>query len=136
MQSATQAVVTRIEDRQRVTWDDPARGDVGWFTLISAGLTPTSHLSAGIAEFAPRGGRLALHRHAQPEIYYITEGSGLLTIDGIETAVGAGSAVFIPGNAEHGIRNAGDTILRLFYVFPADRFEDIVYRFTASASAS
>ena len=80
-------------------------------------------------ELMPEGEGLKLHRHAQPEIYYVAEGAGAVTIDGVETAVYAGCAVFIPGDAEHGVCNAADTVLRIFYVFPADRFSDVIYRF-------
>ena len=80
-------------------------------------------------ELIPKGEGLKLHRHAQPEIYYVAEGTGALMIGGIETVVSAGSAVFIPGDAEHGIRNVAETVLRIFYVFPADRFSEVIYRF-------
>ena len=70
-----------------------------------------------------------LHRHEPAEIYFIIEGKGILTIDGVETEVAAGTTVFIPGNAEHGVRNELDALLRLFYVFPTDAFADVVYRF-------
>ena len=60
---------------------------------------------------------------------FIVEGTGILTLDGVEQVVTAGSAVFIPGNAEHGLRNESGSGLKLFYVFPTDRFADVVYRF-------
>ena len=122
-------VVVRTEDRPREAFDDPARGDVTWFTLFSGDMTPTSQMSAGVAEIGPSRGSLKLHRHAQPEIYLILEGTGILTIDGVERTVTAGAAIFIPGDAEHGIRNETEGLLRLFYVFPTDRFSDVVYRF-------
>ena len=122
-------VVVTAADRPRETFDDPARGDCSWFTLISGDITPTTGMSAGIAELVRSGGELKLHRHAEPEIYFIIEGTGILTIDGVERAVAAGATIFIPGDAEHGIRNESDALLRLFYVFPTDRFSDVVYRF-------
>lgn len=128
MGDRTRAVFATAGDRPRETWDDPSRGDISWFTLISADRTPTEALSAGVAELRP-GGSLALHRHAQPEIYCILAGTGIVTIDGIEKAVTAGTVVFIPGDAEHGIRNEGTELVRLFYVFGTDSFGDVVYRF-------
>ena len=50
-------------------------------------------------------------------------------LDGKESAVTAGTAVFIPGNAEHGLRNESDADLKLLYVFPTGRFGDVVYQF-------
>lgn len=52
-----------------------------------------------------------------------------MTIDGVVSRVRAGSTVFIPSDAEHGIVNTGNVDLRWFYVFPTGSFEDIVYRF-------
>ncbi|WP_237480082.1 cupin domain-containing protein [Lichenibacterium dinghuense] len=124
------AIVARAEARPRETFGDPARGDVSWVTLFSGEMTPTQAMSAGLAELKPQGGRLASHRHAEPEIYFVVEGSGVVTVSGVETRVAAGAAVFIPSDAEHGIRNDGDAVLRFFYVFPVDRFPDVVYRFS------
>lgn len=122
-------IVVKSGERKRERWDDPSKGDVSWFTLLSGDITPTETFSSGIAEFSPRGGRLTPHRHAHPEIYHILEGSGVVTIDGTQHRVEAGDTVFIPGDAEHGVVNEGDAVLRLFYVFATDRFSDVVYRF-------
>jgi mannose-6-phosphate isomerase-like protein (cupin superfamily) len=43
-----------------------------------------------------RGGR-NLHAHQQPEIYFIIEGTGILTIDGRGTPVTGGSTPFYAG---------------------------------------
>jgi mannose-6-phosphate isomerase-like protein (cupin superfamily) len=89
-------------------------------------------VTCGVAEFHP-GEWLGLHRHAPVEIYYVFAGSGLMSLDGREIPVKAGSAVFIPGMAEHGIRQTGTEILRLFYAFPVDSFEGVEYLFSAAA---
>jgi len=109
-------------------WDDPVHGKVQWRTLLSAERTPSRSMTCGIAEFEP-GGALRLHSHAQAEIYHFLAGQGVVTINNQDYAVGAGSTLFIPGHAEHGVRNTGEEILRLFYVFAADSFGDIVYEF-------
>lgn len=54
----------------------------------------------------------------------------MMQIDGKETEVEEGAAVFIPGDAEHSIRNIGEGPLKFFYVFATDAFEDVVYRFS------
>jgi mannose-6-phosphate isomerase-like protein (cupin superfamily) len=123
-------VIASAADRERERFGDPARGDVSWFTLFSGELTPTSAMCAGLAEFAPHGGTLAPHRHSQAEIYFVAEGRGRLTIDGVETAISAGMSVFIPGDAEHSVRNDSAAVLKIFYVFPTANFSDVVYRFT------
>jgi mannose-6-phosphate isomerase-like protein (cupin superfamily) len=110
-------------------WDDPVRGDVSFKVLFSADRTPTSSLYSGLTALAP-GGWLGLHRHIQPEVYHLVEGSGVVVPDGVEHPVAAGSAVFIPGNAEHSIRNTGDGPLRFIYAFATDSIDDVVYRFS------
>jgi len=135
MTTSSRPVIASAADRPRDGWDDPVRGRMSWFTLFSRDITPTDGLSAGLAEIEPGGG-LNPHRHAQPEIYFVAEGSGIVTIDGSETAVSAGAAVFIPGDALHGIRNVSGTPLSFFYCFAADTFSEIVYRFPEAVSGS
>ena len=79
-------------------------------------------MSGGLAELAPGGPGLAPHRHAQPEIDDFVGGEGLLTVDGVETLLRAGEAAYIPGDAEHSLRNAGRETLRVFDVFPPTGF--------------
>ncbi len=128
MSGKTEAVAVTTADRRRLQWDEPERGDVTWFTFFSADVTPTAGMSAGLAEFGPNGG-LAPHRHTQAEIYFVQEGFGVLTIDGVETQLRPGMSVFIPGDAEHSVKNPRSETLKIFYVFPTDRFSDVVYRF-------
>lgn len=114
---------------------DPAadipRSNCTWHTLLSSNLTPTDSLSAGIAVCPPETGNLCPHRHLQAEIYYIISGSGIATVDGVEYALETGSTFFVPGNAEHGIRNnSSDKDLRWFYVFPTSSFEEVVYKWS------
>jgi oxalate decarboxylase/phosphoglucose isomerase-like protein (cupin superfamily) len=87
-------------------------------------------MTCGVAEFQ-RGCWLGLHLHAPAEIYYVFAGAGVMSLEGREIPVKAGSTVFIPSMAGHGIRQAGDEVLRLFYVFPVDSFDDVEYLFSA-----
>ena len=110
-------------------WDDDHHGTVQWCTLFSADRTPTDSLTAGVAEINP-GQQLNLHRHQPSELYYILSGQGIVTIDTTDYEVEANTAVFIPGFAEHGIRNTGQGILRFFYAFAVDSFAQITYLFS------
>ena len=115
-------------------WDDPVKGRVRWRTLFSKGGTPTDGITCGVAELGP-GDWLGLHRHAPPEIYYVLAGTGIVTLAGRETKVKAGSAVFIPGMAEHSVRQTGADTLRFFYGFPVDSFAAVEYLFSAAQPA-
>ena len=122
-------LVIRTEERQLDGWDDPVKGRISWRTLFSSDNTPTEALTAGVAELQP-GGWLGLHRHTPPEIYYVLEGSGIVSLDGAEHEVTAGAAVFIPGDCEHGIRNDGTVPLRFVYAFAVSSFGEVEYRFS------
>ena len=127
----TKPVVVLGQNCRQESWDDPVKGKIGWRTLFSADATATDSLTAGVAEVEP-GGWLGLHRHSPAEIYYVIEGHGVVTIDGAEHRVSRGTAVFIPCNAEHGIRNQGSSMLRFLYAFPVNSFAEVEYRFSAS----
>jgi mannose-6-phosphate isomerase-like protein (cupin superfamily) len=119
------------KDAPQDGWDDSARGKLRWRTLFSKGATASEGMTCGVAEFRT-GEWLGLHRHASAEIYYIFAGAGLMSLDGREIPVKAGSAVFIPGMVEHGMRQTGNEVLRLFYAFPVDSFDGVEYLFSAA----
>lgn len=109
--------------------EDPAFGSVRWRTLFCADKTATSGMVMGVAEFGAEG-TLMPHRHGPAEIYFGLEGSGTVTIDGVQHELSRGSALYIPEEAEHGTV-AGPDGLRMLYVFAKDRFAEVVYRFSA-----
>ncbi|HEV3045004.1 MAG TPA: cupin domain-containing protein [Roseiarcus sp.] len=125
--SKSESFVKRVEDVKPEAWSD-ARGRLSFHTLVSADVTPSNGLVAGVCTIEP-GGELAAHSHAQAEIYFALEGSAVVTIDGVERKVSADATVFIPGDALHSIRNPFDKAFKIFYVFPADRFDQIHYDF-------
>jgi mannose-6-phosphate isomerase-like protein (cupin superfamily) len=123
-------VVDEVETPQH-SWDDLVRGRLDFRTLFSRGRTETAGLTCGVTELNA-GGWLGLHRHAPHEVYFVYAGAGIVSLDGREFPVKAGSAVFIPGMAEHGIRQTGSEPLRLFYAFPADSFDGVEYLFSSA----
>ena len=126
----SQTVVVHESSCPLESWDDALRGNVVWRTLISGDRTPTSQMTMGVAEIGPgETERLSLHRHDAAEIYYVLSGEGVVSIDGTEHPLRAGSSVFIPGNVLHGARNTGRETLRLLYVFATDSFSDVEYVF-------
>lgn len=121
------AVVIDSADVPTETWDNPARGSICWQTLISAGVTQTNSLVCGLAtlnvgvDFAP-------HHHPEPEVYFGVEGETDVIVDGKPCRLAPGVTIFIPSNAVHGIAAVTQKV-RYFYVFAADAFGDIDYRF-------
>lgn len=63
-------------------------------------------------------------------MHHLVEGSGVVVLDGLEHLKTAGSAVFVPGDAGHGVRDAGEGSLRFGCAFVADPIDDVVYRFS------
>ena len=130
-------VILRPSDQSSQPFEsfaESSRGNCIWKTLTSSSTTRTDSLVVGIATCPPNEGRLCPHRHTHAEVYYITEGSGLMLVNETEYAVSTGTVVYVPGNAEHGIRNSSKKEdLKWFYVFAADDFKDIKYTFSTES---
>ncbi|MGB7285980.1 MAG: cupin domain-containing protein [Salaquimonas sp.] len=121
--------VAALDDQPIEGGFDPAFGNVTWQTLISGDKTNSNGLILGVATF-PANGVLHLHRHLPPEFYFCIAGSGVVTMDGLKYTITQGSAVYIPGNVEHGVV-AGPGGLTFAYGFSEDAFSAIEYRFSA-----
>jgi mannose-6-phosphate isomerase-like protein (cupin superfamily) len=130
--AAVEPLVIDEADAPLDGWDDAVRGRIRWRT--SSGGTPTDGVTCGVCDLGP-GDWLGRHRHAPPEIYYVLAGNGVVTLGGKEFAVKAGSAVFIPGMTEHGVRQTGTERLRFFYGFPVDSLDKVEYLFSAASTA-
>lgn len=131
----SEPVVLHEHDCEPESWGDETRALVRWRTLLSADRTPTRALTLGVAELPPGAAKQVFpHRHAQVEVYYVLSGEGIVSISGVEHPVRAGSAVYLPGDVEHGAVNTGSETLRLLYVFAADSFEEVEYRFSPPRS--
>ncbi|KAH7393986.1 RmlC-like cupin domain-containing protein [Phaeosphaeria sp. MPI-PUGE-AT-0046c] len=117
--------------------DASVGGDVSWKTLISQPGTSTDTFTVGIASCRPQGRGeggvgLKMHRHTHAEVYYVVAGRGVVTVEGEEYEVQEGGVVFIPGDAEHGMRCVGSEEVKWLYIFAADGFEKVEYRFGGS----
>ena len=117
--------VRHISEAQEVVWSDQ-RGEISFRTAIGDGTTNTRDLSSGVARLET-GGWLGFHRHTAPEVYQVLTGQGVVFLDGAEHVVQAGTAVYIPSNSEHGIRNIGDDLLEFVYVYLIDSIQDVEY---------
>ncbi len=112
------------------SWGVTGPGAVAWRTVVSGDRTPSTGLTVGVAEVEPGApDRVHVHRHDQDEVYHVVAGEGAVVVGDDEYVVGPGSTVFIPGGTWHSARNTGTEVLRLFYVFAADSFADVVYEY-------
>ena len=129
--SAQRPVVVNQAELDWESWEDTevaARSPVRWKLLIAGERGPSAGFVAGIGEVPPDAS-LLLHHHEPEETYYVVSGHGRLEIDGCESALGPGSAVYIPPNARHALHCTGAEPLVFVFCFARDRFDDVVYRF-------
>jgi mannose-6-phosphate isomerase-like protein (cupin superfamily) len=77
-------------------------------------------------EILPPGASVGRHHHVwTEEVYYILEGSGVMTVGDETRAVGAGDAVFIPSGQAHTLENTGPSPMTLLLVCgPAYSYDD------------
>jgi mannose-6-phosphate isomerase len=71
------------------------------------------------------GKRLSYQKHAKrSEHWFVVQGSGLVTLDGVDVAVQTGQAIDIPLGAAHRIANAGDEPLVFIEVQHGESFDE------------
>jgi mannose-6-phosphate isomerase-like protein (cupin superfamily) len=81
------------------------------YLLASPWTISAEHLTTTLAVIQPDGEQ-RLHSHRPEQVYFILEGSGLMTVGDETQRVGPGECVFIPTDQPHGLKNDGDTTLR------------------------
>jgi mannose-6-phosphate isomerase-like protein (cupin superfamily) len=62
-------------------------------------------------------GRAPMHSHTYDEVIYVVEGKGVLHLDGVETAISAGTCIHLPPLEEHCLENTGGETMRVLGVF-------------------
>jgi quercetin dioxygenase-like cupin family protein len=127
---STTPIVRRLEDLAWESWpaDEVAeRGQIMWKTLLDDA-PQGANMVMGVARLR-KGESLAPHRHAAPESYFGLCGRGMVTVEGIDHTIEAGTLIFIHGNTQHQIVNNGERELQILYAFAAKEFQKIVYRF-------
>ena len=94
--------------------------------LASPRTCGAEHLTTTLAIIQP-GGAQRMHSHAPEQVYFILEGSGLMTVGDETRRVGPGDCIFIRSGESHGLKNDGTTILRYFSAaapgYPAGHLE-------------
>jgi quercetin dioxygenase-like cupin family protein len=123
-----------LEDSPVEGAGDTQSGLLTWRTLISGDRNPSDQLIIGVADFPPHG-RLNVHSHEPAEFYFGLSGEGIVVAKRVEYRIAKGTAVFIPGNTEHGVV-AGPGGLSILYGFAQRAFNEIVYDYGDGRSAS
>jgi quercetin dioxygenase-like cupin family protein len=62
-------------------------------------------------------GTVPLHNHEQEEVYYILKGKGEMNVEGETQVLEAVSAVYIPPNTSHALKNIGAEALHMLFVY-------------------
>ena len=88
-------------------------GGITSYLLASPRTSSAEHLTTTLAVIQP-GGEQRIHSHRPEQVYFILEGSGLMTVGDETQRVGPGDCVFIPSGQPHGLKNDGDGTLRYF----------------------
>lgn len=95
-------------------------------SLLDSANAPVKHQSLAEARI-PAGGSTQRHYHKDSEeFYYISEGAGVMEIDGETREVGVGDAILIPAGAWHEIKAIADLVF-LCCCAPPYRHEDTYF---------
>ena len=83
------------------------------YLLASPRTSQAKHLTTTLVVIDP-GGEQRVHTHAPEQVYFVLEGTGLMTVGTETQEVGQGECIFVPADTPHGIRNQGQGLLRYF----------------------
>jgi len=64
------------------------------------------------------GSAIGYHEQHQDEIYYVLSGQGELTMNGVSSTVGPGTAILTRPGDSHGLRQVGDEDLVIMVAYP------------------
>jgi mannose-6-phosphate isomerase-like protein (cupin superfamily) len=96
---------------------------VGLRELVGRVARDARSASLSVAEFSLGRGRATAmsYNRKSEEVLLVASGAGSVRMNGVETAVHAGSTVFVPPRAAHAIAAAADQTL-VFYAISAPAF--------------
>ena len=117
-----QSLVIGPEDGESWWQPQPSGGYVN--TYITPENNPYHDFSSGV-QVLPPGGQVREHGHTVGhELIYITQGSGIIKINGEPHNVGKGCTVLFAHNDIHIIDNTGDIDMHMFWVFLPPKLEE------------
>lgn len=74
--------------------------------------------------------------HRLDQFFRVEQGHGEAVLDGVRTAIQAGSAVVVPAGAKHNIVNTGTEPLKLYTIYaPPNHRDGVVHHTRADAEA-
>ena len=74
--------------------------------------------------------------HHLDQFFRVEEGTGQAILDGVRTAIRAGSAVVVPAGANHNIINTGGVALKLYTIYaPPNHRDGVVHHTREEAEA-
>ena len=73
------------------------------------------------------GAGLKMHGHKIEEVFFITEGTGTVVIDGEATTVEQGGAILLPAGSKHTMLNKSQKPLRFAFFHPGIHVGRVVY---------
>jgi len=65
---------------------------------------------------APHRATHAPHRHGEDEFFFVLEGTAEFILNGKTKTAGPYASFYCPSGSTHGIRNAGDTVLKYLVI--------------------
>lgn len=81
-------------------------------------------VSMGVVVLLP-GAQIRSHIHKVEDAMIVVAGSGIFVLDGIEHHIEEGMSLLAPAGVPHGLKNNGNTPLRIVYTWPSVEVERI-----------
>ena len=81
-------------------------------------------------------GEIGTEVHKLDQFFRLEEGTGVVVLDGVRTAIRAGFAVVVPAGTNHNIINTGRVPLKLYTIYsPPNHRDGVVHHTRADAEA-
>ncbi len=106
-------------DEAEITWKVNEHQVARWKTLVGGlegGQIDRDDIQFGTWQLAP-GAIYHRHRHEVPEIYFITDGRALWTVDDDTREVGPGMTIYTKPGAVHRMENLGDEPVSAIWIW-------------------
>ncbi|MEZ9369715.1 cupin domain-containing protein [Shewanella sp. 10N.286.51.B2] len=107
--SHIQSSIVNFENTHKTAYDGS-----DFYTYFYGETIGTKDTIVGLAIIEPNNEIHPPHQHAEEEYLYIVEGSGIWTLNGVETPAKTGDVLYVSPWDLHGIFNTGDVSMKFF----------------------